>query len=83
LKRLWRPPRAASCTQRRRDVILAAGLLAQWQAERDAAQGRVEEGQAELEATDRLIAAWMAMHRTLLALAGEAVSGEVMVQKGM
>ena len=43
----------------------------------------VFETQAELEAANRLIVAWVATHRTLLTAAGEAVSGEVLVQKGM
>ena len=43
----------------------------------------VFETQAELEAADRVIAAWVAMHRTLLTPATEAISGEVLVQKGM
>ncbi|MBV9357785.1 MAG: hypothetical protein JO023_19910 [Chloroflexi bacterium] len=43
----------------------------------------VFETRAELQAADRLIAAWVAMHRTLLTPAGEGVSGEVLVQRGM
>ncbi|MBV9358204.1 MAG: hypothetical protein JO023_22045 [Chloroflexi bacterium] len=41
------------------------------------------ETQAELEEADRLTAAWVAAHSTPLARPSEAVSGEILVQKGM
>ena len=41
------------------------------------------ETQAELEEADRLTAAWVAAHPTPLTPPTEAVSGEILVQKGM
>jgi heme-degrading monooxygenase HmoA len=43
----------------------------------------VFETRAELEAAERLVAAWMAAHPTPLRPPTEAVRGEILVQKGM